>query len=85
MKLANCEVIVEQKVHFKLYLPNQKVISVKSKYTKIISDILRTILLRYEYTLEQVKVTVDWNLVNLAFPVTSIDGRRVVVQLIEGN
>ncbi|RZC33398.1 regulator of G-protein signaling loco, partial [Asbolus verrucosus] len=80
-KLAGCEVTVEQRVVFKLDLPNKKVISVKSKYTKIIADVLRPILLKYNYNLDQVKVALNENeLVDIHLPVTSIDEKRLKIQ-----
>ncbi|XP_018575675.1 regulator of G-protein signaling loco isoform X4 [Anoplophora glabripennis] len=82
-KLAGCEVTVEQRVVFKLDLPNRKIISVKSKYTKIIVDVLRPILHKYQYNLEQVVVTNMNSAIDLHLPVTSIDGARLNVQLLE--
>lgn len=84
-KLAGCEVTVEQRVVFKLDLPNRKIISVKSKYTKIIVDVLRPILHKYQYNLDQVVVTNKNGPIELRLPVTSIDGERLNVQLLEGN
>lgn len=78
-KLAACEVTVEQRVVFKLDLPNKKVISVKSKYTKIINDVLRPILLKYHYNLDQAQVTLNDELVDLTLPVTSIDEKRLKI------
>ncbi|KAJ8930531.1 hypothetical protein NQ314_016644 [Rhamnusium bicolor] len=83
IKLAGCEVTVEQRVVFKLDLPNRKIISVKSKYTKIIVDVLRPILHKYQYNLDQVVVTNANVPINLHLPVTSIDGARLNVQLCE--
>ncbi|KAJ8924390.1 hypothetical protein NQ315_007186 [Exocentrus adspersus] len=80
-KLAGCEVTVVQKVVFKLDLPNRKIISVKSKYTKIIVDVLRTILYKYQFNLDQVVITNRGNPIDLQLPVTSIDGARLNVQL----
>lgn len=84
-KLAGCEVTVEQRVVFKLDLPNRKIISVKSKYTKIIVDVLRPILHKYQYNLDQVIVTNKNGPIDLRLPVTSIDGERLNVQLLEGT
>lgn len=80
-KLAGCEVTVEQRVVFKLDLPNRKIISVKSKYTKIIVDVLRPILHKYQYNLDQVVVLNGNSPVDLHQPVTSIDGLRLNVAL----
>lgn len=80
-KLAGCEVTIEQRVVFKLDLPNRKIISVKSKYTKIIVDVLRPILHKYKFTLEQVTVTRAGYPVDIALPVTTIDNARLNIQL----
>lgn len=54
--LAGKVVIVEQRVVFKLDLPNKKVISVKSKVTKTLGEVLRPILHKYNYKLDIVQV-----------------------------
>ncbi|KAK4885324.1 hypothetical protein RN001_001595 [Aquatica leii] len=80
--LAGCEVKVEQRVIFKLDLPNRKVIAVKSKSTKILMDVLKPILNKYDYRLEQVKVLIGpANKVDIAQPVTTIDGMRLNIQI----
>lgn len=85
-KLAGCEVTVEQRVVFKLDLPNRKVISVKSKYTKLIMEVLRPILHKYNYNLDEVKVTKAGNeLVPLNQQVTTIDNMRLNVQLLNNG
>lgn len=85
-KLASCEVTVEQRVVFKLDLPNRKVIAVKSKYTKILLDVLKPILHKYNYNLEQVKVTLrGGEPVDCSLPVTSVDGMRLNIEQYESN
>lgn len=85
-KLAACEVTVEQRVVFKLDLPNRKVIAVKSKYTKILMDVLRPILHKYNYNLEQVQVTLkSGESVDISLPVTSVDGMRLNIEQIQGK
>uniref|UniRef100_A0A1Y1LI36 RGS domain-containing protein n=1 Tax=Photinus pyralis TaxID=7054 RepID=A0A1Y1LI36_PHOPY len=79
--LAGCEVRVEQRVIFKLDLPNKKVIAVKSKSNKIIVDVLKPILNKYDYHLEQVSVTIKSDLVDVTLPVTAIDRMRLAIQL----
>ncbi|KAF5304885.1 hypothetical protein FQR65_LT00769 [Abscondita terminalis] len=80
--LAGCEVKVEQRVIFKLDLPNRKVIAVKSKSTKILVDVLKPILNKYDYRLDQVKVLIGpTNKVDITQPVTSIDGMRLNIQI----
>lgn len=86
MVLAGCEVRIEQRVVFKLDLPNRKVIAVKSKYSKILVDVLKPILNKYNYRLEQVKITVGLSeFVDIEQPVTTIDGMRLNVQLCDGK
>lgn len=55
--LAGKEVLIEQRVVFKLDLPNRKIISVKSKPCKTLNDVLRPILQKYNYQLESVTVS----------------------------
>lgn len=55
--LAGKEVLIEQRVVFKLDLPNKKIISVKSKPCKLLSEVLRPILQKYNYQLECVTVS----------------------------
>lgn len=54
--LAGKEVLIEQRVVFKLDLPNKKIISVKSKPCKVLGEVLRPILHKYSYRLELVTV-----------------------------
>lgn len=83
MKLNGCTVFVEQKVCFKLDLPNRKIINIKSKPTKILIDVVRQILLRYNYKLEDVTVTLDSNAVDMGQLVTSVENCKLSVQLNE--
>lgn len=55
--VAGKEVLIEQRVVFKLDLPNKKIISVKSKPCKLLSEVLRPILQKYNYQLELVTVS----------------------------
>lgn len=55
--IAGKEVLIEQRVVFKLDLPNRKIISVKSKPCKALGDVLRPILHKYNYRLELVTVS----------------------------
>lgn len=84
--LSGCEVLIEQRVVFKLDLPNRKVISVKSKTTKILLDVLRPILHKYGYVLDGLHVTICGtnDVVDVTLPVTSVDTRRLNIQLAEG-
>lgn len=56
INLAGKEVSVEERIVFKLDLPNNKVISVKSKPSKTLAEVLRPILLKYNYSLDLVQV-----------------------------
>lgn len=56
-ELAGKEIFIEQRVVFKLDLPNKKIISVKSKPCKVLGDVLRPILHKYNYRLESVSVS----------------------------
>lgn len=56
--LASKEVLIEQRVIFKLDLPNRKVISVKSKPCKALGEVLRPILHKYNFKLDLVQVSV---------------------------
>lgn len=76
---------IEQRVVFKLDLPNRKIIAVKSKYTKILMSVLKPILNKYNYSLDQVKVTIDNEIVDVSLPVTAVDGKRLNIQLIDGK
>lgn len=55
-ELAGKEVEIEQRVAFKLDLPDPKVISVKSKPKKALGDVLKPILQKYNYRIEEVQV-----------------------------
>lgn len=55
--LAGKEVLIEQRVVFKLDLPNKKIISVKSKPCKLLSEVLKPILQKYNYQLDSVTVS----------------------------
>lgn len=81
--LAGCEVRIEQRVVFKLDLPNRKVIAVKSKCTKNLVDVLKPILNKYNYRLDEVSVTTMGGAepVDILLPVTSVDGARLNIQL----
>ncbi|XP_044745843.1 regulator of G-protein signaling loco isoform X2 [Coccinella septempunctata] len=86
--LAGCEVKIQQRVVFKLDLPNRKTVSVKSKATKMIIDVLKPILHKYDFTLDQVVVINakdGGSLIDIRSPITNIDNLRLQVQLIEKN
>lgn len=83
--LAGCEVVMEHRIVFKLDLPNRKIISVKSKATKILTDVLRPILCRYGYQLELMRVLESAKHeypMNVHVPVTAVDGFRLCIQVL---
>lgn len=84
LSIGGCEITVEQRAHFKLDLPNGKIISVKSKYTKQISSVLCPILHKFGYDIKQVKVTLGNDNVDFNLGVCAIDGARLLVQMLEG-
>ncbi|XP_053694176.1 regulator of G-protein signaling loco isoform X2 [Sabethes cyaneus] len=81
--LAGKEVNIDQRVVFKLSLPNRKMISVKSKATKPLGDVLRPILLKYNYELDQMNVYSKDAYLDMSYPVTSVDG--LWLQVRNGN
>ncbi|XP_055539266.1 regulator of G-protein signaling loco isoform X2 [Wyeomyia smithii] len=81
--LAGREVNIDQRVVFKLSLPNRKMISVKSKATKPLGDVLRPILLKYNYELDQMNVYSKDAYLDMSYPVTSVDG--LWLQVRNGN
>lgn len=81
--LAGKEVQIEQRVAFKLDLPDPKVISVKSKPKKVLCEVLKPILHKYNYRLEDVQVLIrdTHEELDMSLPVTEIDGQRLQVVL----
>ncbi|XP_055632262.1 regulator of G-protein signaling loco isoform X1 [Toxorhynchites rutilus septentrionalis] len=81
--LTGREVNIDQRVVFKLSLPNRKMISVKSKATKPLGDVLRPILLKYNYELDQMNVYSKDVYLDMTYPVTCVDG--LWLQVRNGN
>lgn len=81
--IAGKELTVDQRIVFKLDLPNRKIISVKSKTTKALEDVLRPILNKYNYRLDLVQVsTRDCSApLDMAQSVQETDGQRLQVIL----
>lgn len=79
--LAGKECQVEQRVIFKLDLPNRKVISVKSKPCKALGEVLRPILHKYNFKLDLVQVHFRdaQEPLDMTLPVTVTDGQRLQV------
>ncbi|XP_070074052.1 regulator of G-protein signaling loco isoform X2 [Drosophila takahashii] len=82
--LAGKEVLIERRVAFKLDLPDPKVISVKSKPKKQLHEVIRPILSKYNYKMEQVQVIMrDTQApLDLNQPVTMADGQRLRIVLL---
>lgn len=66
---------------FKLDLPNKKVISVKSKTCKVLSEVLRPILHKYSYRLDSVQVygKESPDPLDMSLPVAAVDGQRLQI------
>lgn len=90
--IAGREINVEQRVVFRLDLPNRKVISVKSKPCKVMFEVLRPILHKYNYRLDAVNVSLACRHndsktpaellqepIKLDIPVTTADGQRLKI------
>ena len=80
-QLSGNEVMIEQRVVFKLDLPNKKVISVKSKTCKVLSEVLRPILHKYSYRLDLVQAygKESSDPLDMSLPVTAVDGQRLLI------
>ncbi|XP_017041724.1 regulator of G-protein signaling loco isoform X2 [Drosophila ficusphila] len=85
--LAGKEVLIERRVAFKLDLPDPKVISVKSKPKKQLHEVIRPILSKYNYRMEQVQVVMrDTQLpLDLNQPVNAADGQRLRIVLLNSD
>ncbi|KAI9582942.1 regulator of G-protein signaling loco-like [Glossina fuscipes] len=85
-EIAGKEIEVEQRVAFKLDLPDFKVISVKSKPRKTLYDVMKPILHKYNYQLEEVETLYKdtKEKIDLHQHVAEVDGQRLQV-LIKSN
>ncbi|KQS52490.1 regulator of G-protein signaling loco isoform X1 [Drosophila erecta] len=85
--LAGKEVVIERRVAFKLDLPDPKVISVKSKPKKQLHEVIRPILSKYNYKMEQVQVIMrDTQApIDLNQPVTMADGQRLRIVMLNSD
>nr|NP_732775.1 locomotion defects, isoform B [Drosophila melanogaster]AAF56033.1 locomotion defects, isoform B [Drosophila melanogaster] len=85
--LAGKEVVIERRVAFKLDLPDPKVISVKSKPKKQLHEVIRPILSKYNYKMEQVQVIMrDTQVpIDLNQPVTMADGQRLRIVMVNSD
>lgn len=85
-KIAGKQVNIEQRVTFKLDLPNKKIISVKSKPEKVLEEVLRPILHKYHYSLDNVLVHLKDSTPSsgttrslIKLMVTDVDGKRLTI------
>lgn len=83
--LSGKELLIEQRVAFKLDLPDPKVISVKSKPKKALCEVIKPILQKYNYCMENVQVLMrdTHEPVDLSQPVTIADGQRLQVVMLK--
>uniref|UniRef100_A0A336M2D8 CSON010776 protein n=1 Tax=Culicoides sonorensis TaxID=179676 RepID=A0A336M2D8_CULSO len=82
LTLAEQQIKVEQRILFKLDLPNKKVISVKSKANKILSEVLKPILSKYNYKIEEVQGYIKefgQQPVDTSLPITKIEDKRLLI------
>uniref|UniRef100_A0A1I8NMK1 Regulator of G-protein signaling loco n=2 Tax=Stomoxys calcitrans TaxID=35570 RepID=A0A1I8NMK1_STOCA len=81
--IAGEEVEIEQRVTFKLYLPDPKAISVKSKPKKYLHEVVMPILQKYNYDMDSVDVLRGDTMetLDLAKLVTTVDDQRLYVVL----
>lgn len=82
-EISGEEVEIEQRVTFKLYLPDPKVISVKSKPKKYLHEVVKPILQKYNYDMDTVDVLKRDTVEDLDLNqfVTAVDGQRLHVVL----
>lgn len=85
--LSGQELFIEQKVAFKLDLPDPKVISVKSKPKKALCDVIKPILQKYNYSMENVQILMrdTHETIDLSQPVTIADGQRLQVVMLKND
>ncbi|XP_039948817.1 regulator of G-protein signaling loco isoform X1 [Bactrocera tryoni] len=77
--LVGKDVLIEQRVAFKMDLPDRKVISVKSKPKKQLQEVVCPILHKYNYDIDAVQVVMreTQEPVDLSLTVTHADGQRL--------
>ncbi|XP_037793227.1 regulator of G-protein signaling loco-like isoform X2 [Penaeus monodon] len=80
--LGGLEVRLEQRILFRLDLPNRKTVCVKAKPNKLANEVLKPILHKYGYKLDLMTIhkVGEEKGVNLKCHVNELDGDRLVVQ-----
>ncbi|KAL5022712.1 hypothetical protein ScPMuIL_001867 [Solemya velum] len=79
--LGSREVTIEMRVLFRLDLPNRKSIGVKAKPNRTIKDVLKPILNKYSYKLENIGVHLSGHtsLLDLESMVSTIENQRAII------
>ncbi|XP_075222351.1 regulator of G protein signaling family member locomotion defects isoform X2 [Lycorma delicatula] len=79
--LGGQEVRIEDRVVFRLDLPNRKTVAVKSKHNKTLAQVLRPILHKYGYRLEMVTLCLmsENEVVEPSVSVVAVDNQRIQV------
>lgn len=79
--LAGQEMTLEPRIVFKVDLPNRKIISVRSKTTKKLGEVLQPILKKYGYLMDMVEVYDRGSDVRLYtnVAISTVDGLRLLV------
>ncbi|CAG5131037.1 unnamed protein product [Candidula unifasciata] len=79
--LGSKEIVIERRVLFRLDLPDGKSVAAKAKPNRSIRDVLKPILTKYGYSLENISMNVTscQELIGMEMPVTKLDNQRVVL------
>ncbi|XP_033633629.1 regulator of G-protein signaling 12-like isoform X2 [Asterias rubens] len=83
--MAGAEIIVEQRVVFKIELPSHRVIGVKSKPCKKLIEVLLPVTYKYNLQLDTLVVHLSNSPVpfDLDITVASLDGQRILIETLE--
>ncbi|KAH3886772.1 hypothetical protein DPMN_010785 [Dreissena polymorpha] len=79
--LGSKEVTIEERVLFRMDLPNKKCIGVKAKPNRLIKDVFKPILNKYGYRMETIDIHLNGQSDSLCLDnlVSTIDSQRVIV------
>ncbi|XP_022110468.1 regulator of G-protein signaling 12-like isoform X2 [Acanthaster planci] len=83
--MAGAEIVIEQRVVFKMELPSHRVIGVKSKPTKKLIEVLRPVTHKYNLQLDELVVHLNSSPVPLDLDITvaSLDGQKILIETLE--
>ncbi|XP_038070831.1 regulator of G-protein signaling 12-like isoform X2 [Patiria miniata] len=83
--MAGADIVVEQRVVFKMELPSHRVIGVKSKPTKKLIEVLRPVTHKYNLQLDALVVHLSNSPVPLDLDITvaSLDGQKILIETLE--